>query len=92
MPHAQAQNRTAKIEEMLRTIIYPLQECDGIEALRAAVKHTAVELTSGSLRSLREVEVSLIANGTVSRVNTLNHSMAADEWYFKGILPVLTSL
>ena len=77
---------------ILNTIVLPLQECDGIEALRDAVNHTAMELNSGALRSVREVEVSLISNGKVSSVDTSKCSMAADERYFKGILPVPASL
>ena len=49
------------------TVIHPLQTCDDIEALHDVVKHTAGELRSGRLRSVREVEVSLVSNGQVSR-------------------------
>lgn len=56
---------------MLRTIIHRLQQCDGIEALRHTIKNTAMELSSGSLRSVREVEVSLISNGKVSSTSAI---------------------
>ena len=87
-----AQNHTANIEEMLRTVVHPLQKRDGIEALRDAVNHTAMELNSGSLRSVREVEVSLISNGKVNSIHMSMCSMVADECYMKVILPVLKSL
>ena len=61
-----AQNHVTNIEEMLNTIIYPLDRCDGIEALRGGIDYTATALRDGSLRSVREVEVSLISNGKVS--------------------------
>lgn len=61
-----AQNHVTNIEEMLKTIIHPLQSCDGIEALRKSIDFVAAELQNGSLRSVREVEVSLISNGKVS--------------------------
>lgn len=61
-----AQNHVTNIEEMLKTIIHPLQSCDGIEALRCSIDFVAAELQSGSLRSVREVEVSLLSNGKVS--------------------------
>ena len=61
-----ALNHVTNIEEMLKTIIHPLQSCDGIEALRGSIELTATELRNGSLRSIREVEVSLISNGKVS--------------------------
>lgn len=61
-----AENHVTNIEEMLKTIIHPLQSCDGIEALRGSIHFTASELRDGSLRSVREVEVSLISNGRVS--------------------------
>ena len=57
---------------MLNTIIRPLQLCDGIEALHDNIEHTAMELTSGSLRNVREVEVSLISNGKVSSTTSLS--------------------
>ena len=61
-----AQNHVTNIEEMLNTIIYPLDRCDGIEALRGGIDYTVTALRDGSLRSVREVEVSLISNGKVS--------------------------
>ena len=61
-----AQNHITNIEEMLKTVIYPLRSCDGIEALRGSIDVTTTELRRGSLRSVREVEVSLISNGKVS--------------------------
>ena len=73
---------------MLRTIIHPLQRCEGIEALLDAVNHTAMELDRGALRSAREVEVSLISNGRVSGINTSTCSIIADEYYTTVILPV----
>ena len=51
---------------MMKTVIHPLQRCDGIEALHNRIEATATELRNGSLRSVREVEVSLIWNGKVS--------------------------
>ena len=60
-----AQNHVTNIEELLKTIIRPLQSYDGIEALHGSVNHTATELRNGSLRSVREVEVSLTSNGKV---------------------------
>lgn len=60
-----AQNHVTNIEEMLKTIIHPLRSCNGIEALRGSIDYTATELRNGSLRSVREVEVSLISNGRV---------------------------
>ena len=77
---------------MLRTVVHPLQKCEGIEALRDAVNHTAMELNSGALRSVREVEVSLMSKGKVSGIDTSTCSMVADECYTKVILPVLKSL
>ena len=74
---------------MLRTVIHPLQRCEGIEALRDAINHTAMELNSGTLRSAREVEVSLISNGKVSGIDTSSCSMVADGHYTKVVLPVL---
>ena len=65
-----AQNRLTSTDEILRKIIHPLQQCHGIEALRDAVNHTAMEWSSGSLCSVREVEVSLISNGQVSGNST----------------------
>ena len=62
-----AQNHASNIEELLEKIIYPLQECDGIKALHAKIELTAIELRNGSLRNVREVEVSLIANGKVRK-------------------------
>ena len=53
------------------TIIYPLQHCHGIEALHAAIDDTAKDLNSGSLRTVREVEASLISNGKVRSLETL---------------------
>ena len=50
---------------MFKKIIHPLQKCRGIEALHANIKHTTIELRNGSLRTVREVEVSLISNGKV---------------------------
>ena len=47
------------------TVIYPLQHCDGIEALHDTINCTAKGLSNGSLWSVREVEVSLISNGKV---------------------------
>lgn len=64
-----AQNHVAHIGEVMRTIIHPLRDCDGIEALHDTINHTAMELKNGSLRTVREVEVSLISNGKVSSVN-----------------------
>lgn len=61
-----AQNHVTNIEEMLKTVIHPLQCCDGIEGLRGSIDLTVTELRGGSLRSVREVEVSLILNGKVS--------------------------
>ncbi|CAD6592212.1 MAG: hypothetical protein ASARMPRED_006114 [Alectoria sarmentosa] len=61
-----AQNHVTNIEEMLNTIIYPLDRCDGIEALRGGIDYTVTALRDGSLRSVREVEVSLISNGKSS--------------------------
>lgn len=61
-----AENHVTNIEEMLKTIIHPLQSCDGFEALRGSIHFTASELRDGSLRSVREVEVSLISNGKSS--------------------------
>lgn len=61
-----AQNHVTNIEEMLKTIIRPLQCCGGIEGLRGSIDYTATELRDGSLRSVREVEVSLVSNGKVS--------------------------
>ena len=66
-----AQNHLTNIEELSRTIIRPLQHCDGIEALHDSIGYTAMDLKSGSLRSVREVEVSLILNGKVSSANTI---------------------
>ena len=76
-----AQNHVTNIEEMLKTIIHPLQRCVGIEALNDAINTTAIELGSGLLRSVREVEISLISNGKVSRNHriTLSKSMLTDE-------------
>ena len=65
-----AWNHITNIEEMLKKIIHPLQECRGIEALHATIEHTTTELRNGSLRSVREVEVSLISN-----VNVRNHQI-----------------
>ena len=64
-----AQNHVTNIEEMMKTIIYPLLHYHGIEALHDTIKHTASELSSGSLRSVREVEVSLISNGKVRSID-----------------------
>lgn len=61
-----AQNHVTNIEEMLKTVIHPLQCCDGIEGLRGSIDLTVTELRDGSLRSVREVEVSLILNGKSS--------------------------
>lgn len=61
-----AQNHVTYVEEMSKTIIHPLQQCDGIEALHDAIHYTAKELGHGSLRSIREVEVSLMSNGKSS--------------------------
>ncbi len=61
-----AQNHVTNIEEMLKTVIHPLQSCDGIEGLRGSIDFTATELRTGSLRSVREVEVTLLSNGKVS--------------------------
>ena len=63
-----ALNHITNIEEMLKKIIHPLQKCRGIEALHATIEHTTTELRNGSLRSVREVEISLISN-----VNVRNH-------------------
>ena len=60
-----AQNHVTNIQDLLMTIICPLQHCAGIEALHGAINCTAKDLSSGSLRSVREVEVSLISNGQV---------------------------
>ncbi|KAF6232232.1 hypothetical protein HO173_009615 [Letharia columbiana] len=65
-----AQNHLTNIEEILKTIILPLQHCDGIEALHDTISYTAMELSNGSLRSVREVEVSLISNGKPSCLST----------------------
>ena len=61
-----AQNHVTNIEEMLKTIVRPLQSCAGIESLHHSIDLTATELQNGSLRSVREVEVSLLSNGKVS--------------------------
>lgn len=61
-----AQNHVCNIEDILNTIIHPLRNYNGIEALRGIIDYTAVELRNGSLRNVREVEVSLISNGEVS--------------------------
>ena len=61
-----AQNHVTNIEEMLKTIVRPLQSCAGIESLHQSIDLTATELQNGSLRSVREVEVSLLSNGKVS--------------------------
>ena len=74
---------------MLTTVIHPLQQCDGIEALHNVVKYTAEELRSGRLRSVREVEVSLILNGQVSRsILTIVMSDFADYPYIAVVIPV----
>ncbi len=69
---------------MFKTVIHPLQSCDGIEGLRGSIDFTATELRTGSLRSVREVEVSLLSNGKVSthpimssRYMLTNHSHPA---------------
>lgn len=88
-----AQNHVTNIEEMMKTIIHPLQTCDGIEALRNGIDFTATELRHGSLRSVREVEVSLIWNGkvsthpiTVSRTLLINDShLACLHWSLRDI-------
>ena len=79
-----AQNHVTNIEELLKTIIRPLQSCDGIEALHGSINHTATQLRNGSLRSVREVEVSLTSNGKVrthsimsSKAPLTNHSHRA---------------
>lgn len=59
---------------MLKTIIHSLQRCDGIEALHDTINYTAMELSNGSLRSVREVEVSLISNGKVGNTHTITSS------------------
>ena len=87
-----AHNHTANIEEMLRTIVHPLRECEGIEALHDAVNHTAMELNSGALRSVREVEVSLISNGKVGSIDTSSCSTIANDYNTTVILPVPNSL
>lgn len=69
-----AQNHVANIEELLRSVIHPLRHCDGIEALQNTIDHTTIELKSGSLRSVREVEVSLISNGKVSSTDLTTSS------------------
>ena len=62
-----AQNHASNIEELLEKIIDPLRKHDGIKALHAKIELTATELRNGSLRNIREVEVSLIANGKVRK-------------------------
>lgn len=62
-----ALNHVTNIEEMLKKIIHPLQKCRGIEALHANIEHTTTELRNGSLRTVRDVEVSLISNGKVRK-------------------------
>lgn len=57
---------------MLKTIVRPLQSSDGIESLYGCIDLTATELRNGSLRSVREVEVSLISNGKVSTYATIS--------------------
>lgn len=87
-----AQNHVTNIEELLRTIIHPLQHCDGIEALHNTIDHTAIELKSGSLRTVREVEVSLISNSKVSIPRGPPHLMSANQRYITVILPVAKDL
>ena len=52
---------------MLKKIIHPLQKYGGIEALHANIELTTTELRNGSLRTVREVEISLISNGKVRK-------------------------
>ena len=61
--------------ELLRIIIYPLQDCHGTEAFHEITKYTGEEVKRGSLRNVGEVEVSLVLNGKVSSTGTLSRNL-----------------
>ena len=61
-----AQGREPIVEHMINTIIHPLQQQRGIEALREQMSDAEAQLHNGLLRNPREVEVVLISSGKVS--------------------------